>query len=224
VFSYKQKTINGFNSSYDFPAYVPAQAENNATNEAYQKYLAVETNSAQDKRDLYGSLTWIAYPLLTPGQSLLSTDVSIKLRINKEYKNFTATGANGGKPMYGWSMDAIATQLGAQDALKDALKMINVVPNPYYAYSDYERTKLDAKIKITNLPERCTITIYNAQGKRLRQFKKDSPITYQDWNLCNEANIPVSGGTYLIHVSVPEVGDVVLKSFVVMRVPDLENL
>jgi hypothetical protein len=224
VFSYKQKTINGFNSSYDFPAYVPAQGENNATNEAYQKYLAVETNSAQDKRDLYGSLTWIAYPLLTPGQSLLSTDVSIKLRINKEYKNFTATGANGGKPMYGWSMDAIATQLGAQDALKDALKMINVVPNPYYAYSDYERTKLDAKIKITNLPERCTITIYNAQGKRLRQFKKDSPITYQDWNLCNEANIPVSGGTYLIHVSVPEVGDVVLKSFVVMRVPDLENL
>jgi hypothetical protein len=224
VFSYNQKTINGFNSSYDFPAYVPAQAENNATNEAYQKYLAVETNSAQDKRDLYGSLTWIAYPLLTPGQSLISTDVSIKLRINKEYKNFTATGANGGKPMYGWSMDAIATQLGAQDALKDALKMINVVPNPYYAYSDYERTKLDAKIKITNLPERCTITIYNAQGKRLRQFKKDSPITYQDWNLCNEANIPVSGGTYLIHVSVPEVGDVVLKSFVVMRVPDLENL
>ncbi|NBP29920.1 MAG: T9SS C-terminal target domain-containing protein, partial [Flavobacteriia bacterium] len=202
VFSYKQKTINGFNSSYDFPAYVPAQGENNATNEAYQKYLAVETNSAQDKRDLYGSLTWIAYPLLTPGQSLLSTDVSIKLRIK----------------------DAIATQLGAQDALKDALKMINVVPNPYYAYSDYERTKLDAKIKITNLPERCTITIYNAQGKRLRQFKKDSPITYQDWNLCNEANIPVSGGTYLIHVSVPEVGDVVLKSFVVMRVPDLENL
>jgi hypothetical protein len=224
VFSYKQKSINGFNSSYDFPAYVPLQAENNATNEVYQKYLAVETNSSQDKRDLYGSLTWIAYPLLTPGQSLLSTDVSIKLRINKEYKNYTATGANGGKPMYGWSMDAIATQLGAQDALKDALKMINVVPNPYYAYSDYERTKLDAKIKITNLPERCTITIYNAQGKRLRQFKKDSPITYQDWNLCNEANIPVSGGTYLIHVNVPEVGDVVLKSFVVMRVPDLENL
>ncbi|NBR45269.1 MAG: T9SS C-terminal target domain-containing protein, partial [Synechococcaceae bacterium WB5_2B_268] len=203
VYSYHQKSMNGFNSNYDFPAYIPSQAENNATNEVYQKYLAVETNSAQDKRDLYGSLSWIAYPLLTPGQKLLSTDVTIKLRLNKEYKDFVATGANGGKPMYGWSMDAIATKLGAQDALKDALKMINVVPNPYYAYSDYERSKLDAKIKITNLPERCVITIYNAQGKRLKQFKKDSPITYQDWNLSNEANIPVAGGTYLIHVYVP---------------------
>jgi hypothetical protein len=224
VFSYDQKTINGYGTSFDFPAYVPSQAENNATNIAYQKYLEVELNNAQAKRDLYGSLTWISYPLLTPGQSLLATDVTIKLRINKEYKNFTATGANGGKPMYGWSMDEIATEVGSHDALKEGLKLINVVPNPYFAYSDYERTKLDTKVKITNLPERCTITIYNAQGKRLRQFKKDSPITYQDWNLCNEANIPVSGGVYLIHVDVPGVGEVVLKSFVAMRIPDLENL
>ena len=224
VFSYHQKSINGYNSSFDFPAYVPSQGENNATNVAFQKYLEVELNNAQAKRDLYGSLTWISYPLLAPGQTLLSTDVTIRLRINKEYKNFTATGANGGKPMYGWSMDEIATEVGSHDALKEGLKLINVVPNPYFAYSDYERTKLDTKVKITNLPERCTITIYNAQGKRLRQFKKDSPITYQDWNLCNEANIPVSGGVYLIHVDVPGVGEVVLKSFVAMRIPDLENL
>jgi hypothetical protein len=224
VFSYNQKSINGYNSSFDFPAYTPGVSDVNATNEAYQKYLQVELNNTQAKRDLYGSLTWISYPILAPGQSLLSTDVTIRLRINKEYKNFTATGANGGKPMYGWSMDEIATEVGSHDALKEGLKLINVVPNPYFAYSDYERTKLDTKVKITNLPERCTITIYNAQGKRLRQFKKDSPITYQDWNLCNEANIPVSGGVYLIHVDVPGVGEVVLKSFVAMRIPDLENL
>jgi hypothetical protein len=224
VFSYNQKSINSYNSSFDFPAYTPGVSDVDANNEAYQKYLQVELNNTQAKRDLYGSLTWISYPIVTPGQTLLSTDVTIKLRINKEYKNFTATGANGGKPMYGWSMDEIATEVGSHDALKEGLKLINVVPNPYFAYSDYERTKLDTKVKITNLPERCTITIYNAQGKRLRQFKKDSPITYQDWNLCNEANIPVSGGVYLIHVDVPGVGEVVLKSFVAMRIPDLENL
>ena len=224
VFSYNQKSINSYNSSFDFPAYTPGVSDVDANNEAYQKYLQVELNNTQAKRDLYGSLTWISYPIVTPGQTLLSTDVTIRLRINKEYKNFTATGANGGKPMYGWSMDEIATEVGSHDALKEGLKLINVVPNPYFAYSDYERTKLDTKVKITNLPERCTITIYNAQGKRLRQFKKDSPITYQDWNLCNEANIPVSGGVYLIHVNVPGVGEVVLKSFVAMRVPDLENL
>ncbi|NDB35317.1 MAG: T9SS C-terminal target domain-containing protein, partial [Flavobacteriia bacterium] len=212
------------NSSYDFPAYVPAQAENNATNAVYQKYLAVETNSAQDKRDLYGSLTWIAYPLLTPGQTLLSTDVSIKLRINKEYKNFTATGANGGKPMYGWSMDAIATQLGSQDALKEALDMINVVPNPYYAYSDYERTRIETKVKITNLPEKCTVRIYSVNGKLIRTFKKDSPVTSVDWDLTNQKAIPVAGGVYLIHVEVPNVGEVVLKFFGGMRTPDYQGI
>ena len=224
VFSYNQKTINGYNSSFDFPAYIPSQAESNAGNVAYQKYLEVETNSAQGKRDLYGSLTWISYPLLTPGQTLLSTDVSIKLRINKEYKNFTATGANGGKPMYGWSMDAIATEVGSHDALKEALKMINVVPNPYYAYSDYERTRIETKVKITNLPEKCTVKIYSVNGKLIRTFKKDSPVTSLDWDLTNNKAIPVAGGVYLIHVDVPEVGEVVLKFFGGMRTPDYQGI
>ncbi|NBX38004.1 MAG: T9SS C-terminal target domain-containing protein [Flavobacteriia bacterium] len=224
VYSYHQKSMNGFNSNYDFPAYIPSQAENNATNEVYQKYLAVETNSAQDKRDLYGSLSWIAYPLLTQGQKLLSTDVTIKLRLNKEYKDFVATGANGGKPMYGWSMDAIATKLGAQDALKDALKMINVVPNPYYAYSDYERTRIESKVKITNLPDKCTVRIYSVNGKLIRTFKKDSPVTSLDWDLTNYKAIPVAGGVYLIHVDVPGVGEVVLKFFGGMRTPDYQGI
>ena len=43
------------------------------------------------------------------GFNLLDTDVTIKLRINKEYKNYVGTGENGGKPMYSWSMDEIAT-------------------------------------------------------------------------------------------------------------------
>jgi hypothetical protein len=184
----------------------------------------VETNSAQAKRDLYGSLTWISYPLLTPGQSLLATDVTIKLRINKEYKNYTATGQNNGRPMYGWSMDDIATQVGAQDALKEVLSMINVVPNPYYAFSDYERTRIENKVKITNLPEKCTVKIYSSNGKLIRTFKKDSPVTSVDWDLTNHKAIPVAGGVYLIHVEVPGIGEVVLKFFGGMRTPDYQGI
>ncbi len=224
VFSYNQKTINAYNSSFDFPAYIPSQAESNGGNVAYQKYVEVETNSAQAKRDLYGSLTWISYPLLTPGQSLLATDVTIKLRINKEYKNYTATGQNNGRPMYGWSMDDIATQVGAQDALKEVLSMINVVPNPYYAFSDYERTRIENKVKITNLPEKCTVKIYSSNGKLIRTFKKDSPVTSVDWDLTNHKAIPVAGGVYLIHVEVPGIGEVVLKFFGGMRTPDYQGI
>ncbi|TNE96666.1 MAG: T9SS type A sorting domain-containing protein, partial [Bacteroidetes bacterium] len=145
-------------------------------------------------------------------------------RVNKEYKNYTATGQNNGRPMYGWSMDDIATETGSKDQLAEALKMINVVPNPYYAYSEYERSRLDNRVKITNLPEVCTVKIYTSNGKLVRTFKKDSPITSIDWDLTNHKGIAVASGVYLIHVDVPEVGEVVLKFFGGMRAVDLQGI
>ena len=224
VFSFNQKAINNFSSGFDFPAYVKADAESNAGNFLYNKYLEVEANSATAKRELYGSLSWIAYPLLAEDQTLRSTNVTIRLRINKEYKNFTASGLNGGKPMYSWSMDDIATEVSSQESLVEALQIINVVPNPYYAFSEYERARLDTRVKITNLPERCTVTIYSVNGKLVRQFKKDSPVTSIDWDLNNIKGIPVAGGVYLIHVDVPDVGEVVLKFFGGMRQVDLQGI
>ena len=224
VFSYKQATINGYNSGYDFPAYIPADGENNTTNALRAKWLEVETNSSQAKRELYGSLTWISYPIVAQGQSLMATDVTIKLRINKEYKNYVATGENNGRPMYSWSMDEIATVIASEDKLKEALKLINIVPNPYYAFSEYERSRLETKVKITNLPEKCTVTIYAVNGKLIRTFKKDSPITSLDWDLTNFKSIPVAGGVYLIHVDVPGIGERVLKFFGGMRQVDLQGI
>jgi flagellar hook assembly protein FlgD len=126
--------------------------------------------------------------------------------------------------MYGWSMEDIATKIGSQDMLKEALAMINVVPNPYYAYSEYERNKLDNRIKITNLPEQCTVRIYTSNGKLVRSIIKDSPMTFEDWDLTNFKGIPVSSGIYLIHVTVPNVGERVIKAFVAMRMVDLQNI
>jgi hypothetical protein len=224
VFSYHQKSINGYNSSFDFPAYIPSQAEDNATNVAYQKYLEVEANSLVGKRDLYGSLTWISYPLLAPGQSLLSTDVTIRLRINKEYKNFTATGQNNGKPMYGWSMDEIATTLGSHDALDEALKMINVVPNPYYAYSEYEENRLQNKVRIINLPDKATIKIFTTDGVLIKTIRKsDSKTTFVDWDIKNEKGIPIASGMYLFHVQLDGIGETILKWFGAMRPLDITS-
>lgn len=229
VFSYKQATINGYVSGFDFPAYVPTEAEDNTTNFLFQKWTQVETNNAQAKRELYGSLSWISYPIASNGYDIdpikgLPTDVTIKLRINKEYKKFTGSGENGGNPMYSWSMDEIATVLGSNDQLKEALDMINVVPNPYYAFSEYERTRIETKVKITNLPEKCTVKIYTTNGKLVRTFFKDSPVTSLDWDLTNAKAIPIASGIYLIHVEVPEVGEKVLKFFGGMRQVDLQGI
>lgn len=230
VFSYGSKSKNNYLQAYDFPAYIPADAENLNTNAAYQGMLAVEANNATEKRNTYGSISWVAYPMHDPiGGGLLSTDVKISLRVNKEYKNFyeignVTGGPNNGRPMYSWSMDDIRTETGSSDQLTSVLDMINVVPNPYYAYSEYERNRLDTRVKITNLPERCTIKIYTVNGKLVRTFKKDSPITSLDWDLNNHKNIPVAGGVYLIHVEVPDIGEVVLKFFGGMRSIDLQGI
>jgi hypothetical protein len=233
VYSYNNKTINNYIVGYDHPAYTPALAENLATNQLYQDMLLVEANNTTQKRYTYGSISWVAYPLAAPGYTIdpnnIETDVQISLRVSKEYKNFTATGQNGGLPMYSWDMADIATEVGSQDQLVSAMDMINVVPNPYYAYSEYERNRLDTKVKITNLPERCTVKIYSTNGKLVKTFKKDNPITSIDWDLNNFRGIPVAGGVYLIHVNVPSVDGSepltkVLKFFGGMRQIDLQGI
>lgn len=171
----------------------------------------------------YTSLVWIANTMLKPSYKINASDAKIRIRINKEFSELSSTGKNGGKPMYSWSMNEIETVTASKDQLAESLKLINVVPNPYYGYSEYERNKTDTRIKITNLPEECVIKIYNLTGKLVKTIKKSNPTTYQDWNLQNEKNIPVASGIYLIHVDVPNVGEVILKAFIGMRVPDMEN-
>jgi len=61
-------------------------------------------------------------------------------------------------------------------------------------------------------------------GSLIRQFNKDdSSITSIDWDLKNQARIPIASGMYLIHVDVPGVGEKVLKWFGVLRPIDLDS-
>ena len=187
----------------------------------YEK-LAQET--AASYRKVYEDLSWVMNPLLRQGQELMSSDVRVRVRINQQYTDYDLTTAYGGSPTYEWNMDQFKTIKSDSETLASVLDMINVVPNPYYAFSEYERTKLETKIKITNLPERCKVRIYNTSGKLIRAFDKDSPITSIEWDLKNREGIPVAGGVYLIHVHVEGIGDRVVKFFGCLRQPDLENI
>lgn len=229
IYSFQNKDKNNYGLGYNYPAYIPSQANDNSTHVLYNDMLGIEGGNTSLKRNVYSSISWVANPLLLSGQDLLATEVSISLRVNKEFKNFSSPGAptsgpNGGKPMYSWNMDDIATRTGDSDRLSDALDMINVVPNPYYAYSEYETSRLDTRVKITNLPEVCNIKIYTVNGKLVRTFKKDSQITSVDWDLKNHAGIPISGGLYLIHVDVPEIGERIVKFYGGMRQIDLQGI
>lgn len=132
--------------------------------------------------------------------------------------------SNLGRPVYTFSTREYATDTAQGDVMKEALKLINVVPNPYYAYSEYETDKVDNRIKIINLPQKCNVSIYTTNGTLVRKFSKDDPtITSIDWDLKNNVRIPIASGVYIIHVEVPGVGERTLKWMGIMRPVDLDS-
>ena len=131
-------------------------------------------------------------------------------------------------------IENIATSADARQSYKDSLLAnINVVPNPYYSYSKYETlSQLETKVRIINLPtgledgvkKGCVIRIYTVDGTLVRTLGP-TPVnsTTIDWDLHNHTGIPIAGGMYLIHVSVPGIGERVIKWFGTMRPVDLNS-
>jgi hypothetical protein len=131
---------------------------------------------------------------------------------------------NAGRPLYEFTVEGMEPTTNVNNIAEEAPELIKLVPNPYYAYSSYEVDKLDNRVKIINLPERCNVKIYTLNGILVREFSKDDPnISSLDWDLKNHARIPIASGVYLIHVNVPGVGEKVLKWFGVMRPVDLDS-
>jgi hypothetical protein len=179
---------------------------------------------------------WVGLPLLERDYSFsdpsnIPTDVTVKFRVAKSYaRNYAAdsifsdTPQNGNNPMYEFSLDEFATVTRVDTIAQNALDEINVVPNPYNAFSSYEENQIDHTIKIINLPVKCTVSIYNLNGTLVRQFDRDdNTITSIEWNLKNSKNVPIASGIYLIHINAPEIGEKVLKWFGVLRPIDLDS-
>jgi hypothetical protein len=185
----------------------------------------------------YGSPTAVLYNSTASVTSLSFTADSANttysvIGTSNPTKPSVVTTVNRGNPMYTFNTADLETHKNDAVTAKDALALINIVPNPYYAYSSYEKAALDNVVKITNLPAKCTISIYTLNGTLIRKFKVDQSgvptlsngiaLTSIDWDLKNTAKIPVASGLYIIHVDVPGVGERILKWFGVMRPQDLE--
>jgi hypothetical protein len=204
-------------------------------------------------RQLWATCAWIGYTKLNTGFSgepVLSggNDVRVRIRVSKPYQHFS-TGtvpanlvSNNGMPHYTFSMGRYASTTGSLDVAKNGLDSINVVPNPYYAYSDYDKKAFDSRIKIVNLPSNCKVRIYTTSGTLIRTLYRDvsnlsegtsvggdannKGLTFDttiDWDLRNEKGVPVASGIYLIHVEAPGLGERTLKWFGVMRPIDLDT-
>ncbi len=225
--------------SFDYPAYDAG---------AYLARLLPKKPAQTYKSYSFATAMYVGIPLSVEGQPWLSNQVKIKIRVAKPYqryfslslpKSYSDTAANNCWPMYTFHTDGIATAKNDYDKSVSDLDLIRIVPNPYYAYDDYERDQLDNRVKITNLPLKCTVTIFNVNGTLIRQFNVDKSgiieprsstaglntdsKTSIDWDLKNFAGIPISGGVYLVHVKAEGLGEITLKWFGILRPVDLNS-
>lgn len=109
----------------------------------------------------------------------------------------------------------------------DDSRIVKVVPNPYLVRNEWERHRDFRKIKFINLPDHCTIRIYNLAGDLVRTLRHDAtrpeiggvPNQFggdEDWDLLNESRQKPAPGIYIFHVESDD-GDPQVGKFVVIH-------
>ncbi len=238
--------LSAFNSPMVF--YAGGQHTVYVTNEDYYdpedgqcKYLASRLHPDESdlkKVNALKRITWAGIPMLAPGltlksyaEGLIPSEVTIKLRVDNPFEVAAGTNEFNGYPTYRFSINGKQASQLDKVGIDESLDKINMVPNPYYAFSDYEDSRLTNTVKITNLPAKCKVTIYSLDGKFIRQYDRDeipgTPygtglestqiIPDIEWDLKNSKGIPISAGVYLVHVDAGELGERTLKWFGVTR-------
>ncbi len=193
-------------------------------------------------KEVYNNVMWVGNVLgsgraemASVKDGLIPTETKIRIRVERPYANASPdpnyTPRNGGWPLYQFSTDGITpSKLGDSrnqytNDNQALLDQILPVPNPYFAYNEYEVNRLDNRIKIINLPAKAEIKIYTVNGTLIRTLtKNDETTSFIDWDLKNSQNIPIASGMYLIHVNIDGVGETVLKWFGAMKPVDITNL
>ncbi len=240
--------VGGEESAYSCPAYDQG---------AWIASKLNNTSQAKNKPSVYANVMYVTMPIITKTEYLfkdptkMASDVTIMLNVRKKYDRYfnhpdavnrygASSPKNANWPLYRFTTTNLATQTNDSEVAKSALDMINVVPNPYYAFSHYETSQVDNRVRIVNLPQQCDVSIFTVNGTLIRQFKVDTrnvdkvnvsdlsgsrsgdPVTSIDWDLKNHANIPIAGGLYIIHVK-SQAGEKIVKFFAAMRPTDLSN-
>ncbi|MBO7585638.1 MAG: T9SS type A sorting domain-containing protein [Bacteroidales bacterium] len=197
-----------------------------------------ENNRMRQKMQLFNNVMWTSIPMpaVNREKDWLSTDATIKIRVSRPYLRYSSrwyddpstapnTSLNDGYPMYEFTTKNLAPKrASSEEEIQTLLDEINIVPNPYYGFSQYENTALENYVRIVNLPTKCTISIFTVNGTLIRTITKgDAATSYVQWDLKNHANIPISGGVYIIHVKADGIGERTLKFFCAMRPTDLNG-
>lgn len=182
--------------------------------------------SSNNKSIVFGGMAWTVFPMVSGPEfefqnyNQIPTETRVSVRVTRPYQR-TDSPSNDGYPQYLFDTRGRQAEAGRLDVLSSALDNIKVVPNPYYGSSEYEDSQLDNVVKITNLPESCTIRIFMTNGTLIRTIDKDNTLAYVEWDLKNDFNVPIASGIYMIHIDAGAAGQKVVKWIGALRPVDL---
>lgn len=101
------------------------------------------------------------------------------------------------------------------DKAKDDLNKIRVVPNPYIATASWEPRNTytsgrgPREIHFINLPNKCTIRIFNVSGTLIKTIEHET--AYEDgtaiWDVLSEEKFEIAYGVYVYHIEAPGIGE-----------------
>ena len=133
---------------------------------------------------------------------------------------------NGDKLIYGpskffengdsWVSDM--SVLGKVSTVVDTtLDTIKVVPNPYIVRSRFNETSISRKLRFTNLPQECRISIFTVTGELVKVLDHNNQFDGNEWwDLRSANNQEIAPGLYIYHVESNN-GEEKIGKFAVIR-------
>lgn len=102
-----------------------------------------------------------------------------------------------------------------RDLANEELDDIRVVPNPYVAAETWEPRNTYAsgrgprEIHFINLPQQCTIRIFNVNGVLVDEIEHDTTLDNGTaiWDMLSRDNLEIAYGVYVYHIEAPGIGE-----------------
>ena len=129
-----------------------------------------------------------------------------------------------------WKTDFLAFEINTYDSLdvdslKNTMKNIKVVPNPYVATNVMEPAVSNQflnqrrRLLFTNIPAQATIKIFTVSGILVDEINVNNPSERGTihWDMLTREGLEIAAGMYIYHVEAAATGDQKIGKFAVIK-------
>ncbi|NQT25150.1 hypothetical protein HQ585_07340 [candidate division KSB1 bacterium] len=146
--------------------------------------------------------TWQVFMNLKPNSENPKSGDTLSIYLNKPFLSYD---------LYRFQMKEASI---SKDLARQELDDIRVVPNPYIATvswepkNTYRSGRGPREIHFINLPQKCTIRIYDVNGTQVDKLEHESLLENgtEIWDVLSSENLDISYGIYVYHIDAPDIG------------------